>query len=595
MGVAYNVGANRISAFTVYVDDKIQYSRMFTGADSHGIQYLELDTRTIPDGNHTIKVIAMGARGVLASDAVDIVIRNGVPGGLDLVPPLVQFRNLQDGQVVRGELTVDLLAEDNAATQDLLVSIFVNRQSVFIKNRPPYTMKIDTAQYLDPKTGTGLIQLEAWAYDASNNLGKSRMLTLQVRAAGASEDQTRARPNPLLAGRTPVLSTPDMSARGLAPLPVGANATLTLPLLPRTSQPPVVVGAAPQPMVRSGRGGLVARNNPMPLNPDAAPNRSAARAGLPSRRNPFLVRSDLRLDGAAMQPLPPALLPNREPGRRLPGARVTMPDPPMPRAQAVAGPAAQPVKPAAAQPPAVKPPAAKPVAAKPAPVKPVAAKPAPQTIARNPAAVPAPTIQDGIGTEPTREPMVAVVNPQARPNRDGKIPVALYRAPLPRDRDYRFKPGDTLRGVAHRFKVSPRSILVANALTSSRSIRPGRRIRVPGTFDVMVDNRRVAFDVTPRVESGLALAPFRQIFEHAGGLVVYYPTDQMVRAANERTEVKLKIGSKEAIVDQLVVVMDREAFIESGRTLVPISFMERVLDLKAEYDVKSGTISLVHK
>ncbi len=110
-----------------------------------------------------------------------------------------------------------------------------------------------------------------------------------------------------------------------------------------------------------------------------------------------------------------------------------------------------------------------------------------------------------------------------------------------------------------------------------------------------MNNERVAFDVSPRIENGLPIAPFRQIFEHSGGVVVWYADTKEVRGSSDKTEIMLKIGSKEALVNKMVMVMDREAFIDNGRTVVPINFMEKSLELKAEYDVKNGTIVLVKR
>ena len=44
-----------------------------------------------------------------------------------------------------------------------------------------------------------------------------------------------------------------------------------------------------------------------------------------------------------------------------------------------------------------------------------------------------------------------------------------------------------------------------------------------------------------------------------------------------------------------VVLMDRAAFLDSGRTMVPVKFMTEALDMKAEYDVKTGAIYLIRK
>ena len=181
---------------------------------------------------------------------------------------------------------------------------------------------------------------------------------------------------------------------------------------------------------------------------------------------------------------------------------------------------------------------------------------------------------------------------------NGKVKLDVYTIPLakrlPKDQSYRVASGDTLEALARRFKVTPRSIQVANALKSPRLER-GSYLRIPGSFAVALNNQQIAFDVAPRIENGLPLAPLRQIFEHAGGVVVWYEETREVRAATADRDVKLRIGSKEAKINQMVVVMDKEAFIDSGRTIVPVSFVQKALDLSAEYDPRSGTINLVKK
>lgn len=208
-------------------------------------------------------------------------------------------------------------------------------------------------------------------------------------------------------------------------------------------------------------------------------------------------------------------------------------------------------------------------------------------------------------------PLVIVPDPGAKPDEAGRIKGTVYellpapaataslkpleKAKLPQDRLHRVKPGETVPSLARRYRVTPRSLMVANGLGSPSELRTGARLKVPGTFQVAYNHSKINFDVPPRVENGLPLAPFRQIFEHTGGVVVWYHDTKQVRAAAEGAEIKLQIGSKEALVNQMVIVMDREAFIDSGRTLVPISFVKKALNLTAEYDVRTGTIHLVRR
>lgn len=622
--LSYQAGMSRINAFTVYVDDTIQYSRSFLGINTRGIQYLELDTRTLADGNHTVKIAAIGARGLMGVDSVDIVVRNGVAGGPDLVPPLLQFRGLLDGDTVSGKLPLDLLAEDNT-TVDLLVSIFVNQQLRMLSNRPPYSLELNTSEFLDPATGTGRIRLEAWAFDRAMNRGMARPITLNVVPPGAGnptpkqEDPTR----PLTAktdapaadpksGLTPVQEpmggqpTFETTIRARVPLP-GAAKPAPAKRPParlagvkssavRRSAPPIVARPAAPRMVENPSGGYKQLIIPLPAGPALGASRAATPAIPPTAPRvvedrpatvdmPEPVRLDMPLNGrpaaAGTRALTPAARPVGGPFR-MAAAKVE------PRRPEVKGPAASA---GAALPPAAAP-LVKPVLT---PEKPAAA--APKSAA--PAVKP-----------PSGRALVIVVDPKAKSDEPGKLPAAVYEmtsakpasrsaasvaAALPRDRSYTVRTGETVGQIARRFRVTPKSILLANGIESPRALRDGSVIKVPGTFDLVLDDRRIAFDVPPRIENGLPLAPFRQIFEHAGGVVIWYPETQEVRAANGQTEIKLNIGSKEALVNRMIVVMDREAFVDTGRTIVPVSFMEKAMDLKAEYDVKSRTIVLVRK
>ena len=93
----------------------------------------------------------------------------------------------------------------------------------------------------------------------------------------------------------------------------------------------------------------------------------------------------------------------------------------------------------------------------------------------------------------------------------------------------------------------------------------------------------------------MAITPFRQVFEHTGGVVKYHSAEREVQAVSPEKQVRIKIGSRQALVNSAVVLMDRAAFLDSGRTMVPVKFMTEALDLKAEYDVKTGAIYLIHK
>ncbi|MFM7323038.1 MAG: stalk domain-containing protein, partial [Armatimonadota bacterium] len=66
---------------------------------------------------------------------------------------------------------------------------------------------------------------------------------------------------------------------------------------------------------------------------------------------------------------------------------------------------------------------------------------------------------------------------------------------------------------------------------------------------VAFDGVQIAFDVQPRIENGLPLAPFRQIFEHTGGTVTWAHSAKTVRAVNTEREIVFKVGGGAARVN----------------------------------------------
>lgn len=115
------------------------------------------------------------------------------------------------------------------------------------------------------------------------------------------------------------------------------------------------------------------------------------------------------------------------------------------------------------------------------------------------------------------------------------------------------------------------------------------------TMQVAFDNTRIAFDVQPRVEHGMPLAPFRQIFEHTGGTIQWYNQSKTLRAFNSTREIEFKVGEDEAKVNNQTVKMEAKTYLEKGRTIVPLSFVRDALDVKVSYDATTGHLRIESK
>jgi len=648
VSVAYNysTGLARINAFTIYVDGEVYSSKSFASMAMRGIHYLEFDTRTLNDGNHTIRIEAKGVRGVLAADEIDVTIRNGIAGGPDIVAPLVQFRGLTDGDTVSGTVPIEVLAEDNSLA-DPLVSIFINNQPSLIQNRRPYILELNTSKFLSKDAQEATVRLEAWAYDKANNLGKSRLITLKVVPAGpgqltTKQDDPAALPGPMRQPVQPALADPPTLS---APTGVGGSTAASRQRLPglrmakapsletqtpvidpalnRKQRPrrPVANPVAPPSVSAPNTGAASTAVKPATPVPQPTTSATAGPSALLNAKPgsisvPLIVgapgktlRSSTPVDKpngtSAVKPAAPALAPTAVGIKPSLGSTNSG----APTRVAKATPGDTPGGLPELQPVTIAPMKTIPVAPRIAPMPMPAFKPVSKvsagrlmpSVAKNtPTPMPA-----------TGDPMI-IIMPPANPDQPGKVEGEVYTVPksvlaaakahmraaakvagMPKDRSYRVHNGESLAEIAKRNGVTVKSLQVANGLTGG--VRAGSIIKVPGTFDIVMNNERVAFDVSPRIENGLPIAPFRQIFEHSGGVVVWYADTQEVRGSSEKTEIMLKIGSKEALVNKTVMVMDRAAFIDNGRTIVPINFMEKSLELKAEYDVKNGTIVLVKR
>ncbi|MCH8275449.1 MAG: hypothetical protein IH851_11740 [Armatimonadetes bacterium] len=118
----------------------------------------------------------------------------------------------------------------------------------------------------------------------------------------------------------------------------------------------------------------------------------------------------------------------------------------------------------------------------------------------------------------------------------------------------------------------------------------GTRVSAEGPYKIYLDEVEVRFDVQPRVTNGVPLTPFRHLYEHAGGTVDWQHFQKVCTATGLGYDVWLKIGDLFARVNGKPVQLEMPAFIESGRTVVPLSFIESTLSVGVEYDPQTGHV-----
>ncbi len=114
----------------------------------------------------------------------------------------------------------------------------------------------------------------------------------------------------------------------------------------------------------------------------------------------------------------------------------------------------------------------------------------------------------------------------------------------------------------------------------------------PGQITVLVDGTVLTLDVPPVQIEGRVLVPLRGIFERLGATVVFDPATQTVTAARESITVVLRLGSREARINDRIVLLDVPPLALRGRTMVPLRFVSGALGARVDWDERTRTVQI---
>jgi hypothetical protein len=566
----------------------------------------------------------------VSEERIPIRVDNGA--GTDTIAPQVAIMTPTRNEEMRGSVDIKVLATDNSGDAPY-VSVFVDKQLRGVSNTQPYSYAVNTAEY-----DNGEHVIEAWAYDAARNKGTAQAVTVRFnnpggattlnedvnrmgRAAAPAPPPTTAPALPIVAGEPPAHPTK------VAALPPSEIPVVHIPpvrdLAPRGEQPvappmalpevedaevhrltPESAGIRELPVTPapSGIQEMAVEPEPsgiteLPVVPATPARETPARPVRVAKRPTEERKPDM--DAAAASALHAAAsaaqaarrveapVPVPEPiVLRMEGDRV-MPNPPAPKkvliAKADTAPRAAPA------------------------VEDSNPAPRPHTLA----ALPQPTAKAvHVAKALTHAAPVPKPSAQAhRPARVAALPSAEVRRPAPAPRPtlipelpadavrngrihHAVRPGESVKTIAHAYGVSVKRLMAANGLGRRAAPRIGQVLQVPTAVRIALNDAPVQFDVAPRIQDGMTLAAIRQIYEQAGGRVTWDALRREVRATGGAANIIVRIGSNEAFVNGRKVQMDAVAFIEDGRTMLPVRFMTDALDLQAEYDLRSGAINL---
>lgn len=608
----------KIVTVELLVDDRVA-NRDALGAQAalSGTRAYRWDTTRLTNGPHRLGARAFDEAGNAGNTLLAVSVQN-LLGGPGIAAPQVNIATLRNNQTVSGTAYIGVEASDAQGVRwvDVYVDGGTARWKLFSKNAPPYVFAWDTTQVPDgPHTVT------ATATNTPGVVGTSPTITVIVNnqgaaitgAAAAAGSITPAGPGiPSLVFIGPPTGTrettpespevtfgPEIPEQIEEPSRVISVGTLGTPARGGEGTPvilPPPASAGPQPpagvIVGPPETGAGGPRIEIPLTPPKKPtlgeaiyagppagevripkprDREAAVASMAYQTYDTALRS--RSDGEAARealvgqaPVVVVMLPSvpREPER---------------------GPA-EPVVEAGPVAPPVVPPSPPEVVSPPPPVAPPPISP--------PVVPPSPPVQPV-------PPGVPAVGGGETPVRVGAEEVQVARAPSVPERPE----APYLRGTGQ--EVPPVTTLPSQpavpAPAWSQVSRPAPRpspaylanVRAEVML-VLLGGSPVAFDVQPYERNGVALAPMRHVVEQAGGTVRWVGADRRVlAAAPSGTAIVVTIGSREAKIGERSVAMKVAAFIQGGRTMVPVRFLGEALDMEVRYDPSSGNVLLEAK
>ncbi len=116
----------------------------------------------------------------------------------------------------------------------------------------------------------------------------------------------------------------------------------------------------------------------------------------------------------------------------------------------------------------------------------------------------------------------------------------------------------------------------------------------PSLFDicVSVDDEIIKDLTAPKIVNGRTLVPIRPVCEAIGADVSWDEATRAVTITRAEKEIKLTIGSAEALVGGKSFALDTAPVIISGRTMLPLRFVMETLSQKVTWDERNRVVSV---
>lgn len=182
--------------------------------------------------------------------------------------------------------------------------------------------------------------------------------------------------------------------------------------------------------------------------------------------------------------------------------------------------------------------------------------------------------------------------------------VLIEKAPMPRvSFSTKFLKSPTMPAI-HEFAQGLAAKPLARAIKVSMPVRPHAQhvaaihtvrtaqsvnwIRAAGERSIMFNSTKLPLERPLAAHGSVMFGPLRQIFQEDGGSLMWQARTGTVTAKTSDKNIKLTIGQKTAVVNHTPTALDGAPYINAGRTMVPLSFVQTALDATVQYDPATG-------
>ena len=135
-------------------------------------------------------------------------------------------------------------------------------------------------------------------------------------------------------------------------------------------------------------------------------------------------------------------------------------------------------------------------------------------------------------------------------------------------------------------------LLLALLVFITGSFAPAATAQESRQIAVFINGLPVSFDVSPVMQNGRTLVPFRAIGEALDVQVTWDGATQTVNATASNNTVRLQMGSITGYRNQAPIPLDVPPLNLNGRTLIPLRFFSEAFDCQVAWDNATSTVKI---